>query len=152
NVVEMQAGGGLVEHVERPAGRPLRKFARQLDALRFAAGEGRARLPESEVVEPHLAQDLEARKHHGHVAEHVERLGYREIEHVGDAETLPLDLQGLAVVAPAAAYLAGDLHVGEEVHLDRDDAVTGARLAATALHVERETPRSEAPGARIRKL
>ena len=38
DVFEVQAGGGLVEDVERAAGLALAQFARQLDALRFAAG------------------------------------------------------------------------------------------------------------------
>src|SRR5439155_1264036 len=48
----------------------------------------------------------------------------------------------------AAANLAGDEHVGEEVHLDGDQAVTGTRLAAAALHVEGETagPVAARPG------
>jgi len=40
NIVEMEAGGGLVEDVERAAGLALGKFAGQLDALGFAAEVG----------------------------------------------------------------------------------------------------------------
>ncbi len=36
------------------------------------------------------------------------------------------------------AHVAGHVHVRQEVHFDADDAVAGARLAAPALHVERE--------------
>ena len=36
------------------------------------------------------------------------------------------------------AFLAGDVDVGEEVHLDLDQAVAGAGLAAAALDVEAE--------------
>src|SRR5262249_56893963 len=52
----------------------------------------------------------------------------------------------------AAARLAGDVHVGQDVHLDRDDAVAGARLAAAALHVEREASGAEATRPRVRQL
>ena len=38
NVKEMQAGGRLIENIERIAGVALGQFARQLDALRLAAG------------------------------------------------------------------------------------------------------------------
>ena len=37
NVGEMQAGGGLVQDVERASGIAFGQFERQLDALRFAA-------------------------------------------------------------------------------------------------------------------
>src|SRR6202035_1910846 len=49
-------------------------------------------------------------------------------------------LQRLAVVALALADIAGDVDVGQEVHLDLDDAVALAGLAAAALDVEREPP------------
>ncbi len=48
------------------------------------------------------------------------------------------DLQRLAVVALALADVAGDVDVGQEVHLDLDDAVALAGLAAPALDVEGE--------------
>ena len=50
-------------------------------------------------------------------------------------------LQGLAVVAPALAHVALDIDVGQEVHLDLDDAVALAGFAAPALDVEREAAR-----------
>src|SRR5882762_6904729 len=49
-----------------------------------------------------------------------------------------MDLERLAVVALPAADLTGDVHVGKELHLDLDDPVARARLAAPTLHVERK--------------
>src|SRR3546814_1424506 len=51
---------------------------------------------------------------------------------------IELDLERLAIVALALADIALDVDVGEEVHLDLDQAVAGARFAAAALDVERE--------------
>ena len=53
---------------------------------------------------------------------------------------LPLEqhVQRFAVVALALADVAGDVDVGQKVHLDLDDAVALAGLAAAALDVERE--------------
>ena len=62
DVVEVQAGGGLVEDVERLARALLDQLAGQLDALGLAAGEGRRRLAELEVVEPDVVQRLEHRR------------------------------------------------------------------------------------------
>jgi hypothetical protein len=66
------------------------------------------------------------------------RLLDRHVEHVGDRLALEQHLQRLAVVALALAHLAGDVDVGQEVHLDLDDAVALAGLAAAALDVEGE--------------
>src|SRR6185295_1047100 len=56
DVVEVQAGGGLVEDVERAAGVALGELERKLDALRFAAREGGCRLPEPHVAEADVDQ------------------------------------------------------------------------------------------------
>src|SRR5690606_5697872 len=56
----------------------------------------------------------------------------------GDGEALELHLERLAVVALAVAFLAGDVDIGQEVHLDLDQSVALARLAAAALDVEAE--------------
>ncbi len=62
----------------------------------------------------------------------------RHVEHLGDVLALVVHLEGFAVVAGAVAHLARHVHVGQEVHLDLEGAVAGARLAAAALDVERE--------------
>ncbi len=62
----------------------------------------------------------------------------RHVEHVGDRLALERDVERLAVVALALADVAGDVDVRQEVHLDLDDAVALAGLAAAALDVERE--------------
>ena len=74
----------------------------------------------------------------GWLAKNVERLLARQVEHVGDVLALERDVEGVAVVAGALAHLARHVHVGQEVHLDLDGAVAGARLAAAARHVEAE--------------
>ena len=76
--------------------------------------------------------------HARHRLEELQRLLDRHVEHVGDRLALEQDLQRLAVVALALADVAGDVDVGQEVHLDLDDAVALAGLAAAALDVERE--------------
>ncbi len=57
---------------------------------------------------------------------------------------LELHVERFAAVALAFADLAGDIDVGQEVHLDLDDAVALAGLAAAALDVEREAARTVA--------
>ena len=82
--------------------------------------------------------------------EEVERLGDGHLEDVGDRLALEVDLQRLAVVALAVADLARDVDVGQELHLDLEDAVALAVLAAAALDVEAEAARGVAPDARLR--
>ena len=140
-VVEVQAGGRLVEQVERPAGVGPRELGGQLHALRLAAGERRRRLAEREVVEPHVAERLQDAADLGDVLEQLDRLAARHVEHVGDRLAVVADGQRLGVVAPAAARVALDPDVGQEVHLDPQLPVAFALLAPPARHVEAEPPR-----------
>ena len=59
DVGEVQAGGRLVQQIERPAGALLDQFAGQLDPLGLAAGERGRGLAELHVVQPHVVQRLE---------------------------------------------------------------------------------------------
>src|SRR5260370_12728654 len=52
-----------------------------------------------------------------------------------------LDLRHRARVARAVTHLTWHVPVGEEVHVDLDDAVAFARLTSPTLHVEAEPPR-----------
>ena len=83
------------------------------------------------------------------VGEQLQRLGDRRRQHLGDVLALPRHAQRRVVEALALAHLAGDVHVGEEVHLDLAHAVALARLAAPAVHVEREARRRVAVGPRL---
>ena len=70
-----------------------------------------------------------------------------------DVLTLVLHLQHLGLVAGAVAVLAGQFHVGQELHLHRHRAIALAGVAASAGHVEREMPRRQREpfGLRLRR-
>ena len=63
------------------------------------------------------------------------------VEHVGDAFVAIFHLQRFAAITLAFADIAGDVNVGQKVHFNLDDAIALAGFAASALDVERETPR-----------
>src|SRR5439155_17148916 len=107
-------------------------------ALGFAAGDRRRRLTEPDVSEPDVAERLELATEARDALKELVRFVYGHIEHVRDTLALIRDVERLAAVALALADFAGDGHVREEVHLDLDVSVAGARLAAAALHIERE--------------
>jgi hypothetical protein len=56
---EVQAGGRLVQDVERAAGVALGEFERQLDALRLAARQRGGRLAQADVAQAHIQQGLQ---------------------------------------------------------------------------------------------
>ncbi len=153
DVVEVQAGGGLVEHEERALARELLarlagllrgldQVAGQLQALRLTAGQRRHRLTQLHIVQPHIGQRLQ-RAHHVHVLrEQTHRFGHGQLQHVGDAELLvePLDgdLTHLGAKARAIAVRATQVHVRQELHLDVLKPGAPAGGAAPRARVEAE--------------
>src|SRR3954471_4677861 len=102
-----------------------------------------------DVPEPHVVQRLELVPDVRDRLEELERLRDGHLEDLGDGAALVVDLERFAVVASALADLARDVDVRQELHLDLDDPVALAVLAAPALDVEREPTRRVAADARF---
>ena len=152
DVLEVQAGGRLVEDVEGAAGRALLQLGGELDPLRLAAGQRRRRLAEPDVAEADVDQRLQVPRDRRDGGEELDGLLDRHVEHLGDGLALVVHLERLPVVAGAVADLARHVDVGQEVHLDLDRAVAGAGLAAAALDVEGEPALLVAADLRLRGL
>ena len=150
HVIGVEAGGGLVQNIHRPPCGAAAQLRGQLDALGLAAGEGGAGLAQLHIAQPHIPQGGQLVTDSGHGGEELPRLVHGHIQHVGDVFALVADLQRLAVIALAAADLAGNVHIRQEVHLDLQHTVAAAGLAAAALGVEGEPARSVAPGLGVR--
>src|ERR1700677_1509153 len=88
------------------------------------------------VVEADIAQRFELLANRRHRTHELEGVEHRHVEDLGDALAFVLDFERVAIVALAAADFAGDVNVRQEVHLDADNAVALACLAAAALDVE----------------
>src|SRR6266436_5770580 len=136
NVVEVQAGGGLVENVERAAGLAFRKLTRELDALGFAAGKSGGGLAEGDVAESDFDECGELLLNLGDVFEELQRVGGGQVQNVADGVALVADGERLRVVAAAAADFAHHINVRKKIHFDAAEAVALAGFAAAAIHGE----------------
>ncbi len=149
DIVEMQAGGRFVE--QKQGAGPLivappgaGEVAGQLEALGFAAGEGRHRLTELEVIEPHRLQGSELAQHLGGVGEKDDRLGNGHLQHLGHRATRPaargvqLHFEDFRPVAAAVAVGAAQVDVAQKLHLHMFEAVAAAGRATAVAGVEAE--------------
>src|SRR5207245_1233686 len=98
HVVEVQAGGGLVEDVERAAGLALGELASQLDALGLAAGKGGGGLAEGDVTEADFDKRRKSLLNLRNVFEEVERVGARQIENIADGVAFIADGERFRIV------------------------------------------------------
>ncbi len=126
-----------------------RQFFRQLDALCLSPAQRRRGLTQLDVSEADALQRAQLVGDGRKVFEQRQCLIDRQLEHVRDRLAAILNVERLAVVAPALALLARDVHIGQKVHLDRNHAVALAAFAAPAFHVEREAARPEPAGLRL---
>ncbi len=149
HVVEVQAGGGLVEQIERAAGLALAELAGQLHALGFAAGKGSGALAKVDVAEADIDEGLELLADGGDIGEDGERVFNGEVEDVGDGVAVEFYRQGLLVIAAPVADFALYVDVGHEVHFDAALAIALAGFASSAGDVEAEAARLVAALARF---
>ena len=152
HIGEVQAGRRLVEQIQSLAGRALAEFASQLDPLRLAAGERRTRLPELEVIQPHIVQRLQHLMNLGVMLEQFDRLLHIHVEDIGDALLLVLHLQRFVVEPLPLADRATDPDVGQEVHFELGGPVSLARFAPPISDVEAEPPRRVSAQLGLREL
>ena len=113
DVVEVQAGGRFVEEEQgMRCGRvAVCQMARQLEALRLAAGKRRHRLAETQVLEADVGQRCEARPHLGVVGEELQRFADRQFQHIGDILAAQFDFQHFTAEAAAVAIGAAQVDV-----------------------------------------
>ena len=111
----------------------------QLHPLRLATGQGGCRLAQPDVAQAHVDQGLQMAGDGRYGAKNPSASSHESSS--TSAMVLPRKyLESVTVVPGPLAYLARHVDVGEEVHLDPDGPVARARLAPTALDVEREPP------------
>src|SRR5439155_11423603 len=144
-----ESRGGLVENVERATRGASRELGRELHPLGLAARDRRRRLAEPDVAEANVNKGLQLRADIRDVRKDVEGLLDGHLEHIRDRAALVVDLHCFPVVAPALADFARDVDVGEELHLDLENPLALAVLAAPAFHVEAEAARLVAAQARL---
>ncbi len=146
----MQPRRRLVEHIERVTTRAALELRRELDALRLAAREFGRWLPQAQVADPDLPERVERAPHRRIVGKELECLVDRHREHVRDRLAAVGDLERLFVVARALADRAWRVHARQKQHLDEDETLALAVVAAAVRDVEREPSRVVA--ARPREL
>src|SRR5208337_4918843 len=149
----VQTRGGLVEDEDRlrdvagsvERGGRATQEACQLEPLGLAAGERRRGLAQPKVVESYVQQRMDASLDLAAVAEENERLARREIEDFRDVSPPVGDLEDLRAIARTTALGAAHVHIGQKLHVDREEAVSLAGATPPALDVEAEKARAMVP-------
>ena len=152
DILEVKARRRLVEDVEGPPGLDLAELAAELDPLGLTSAHRRRRLADLHVAQADVQERLEDPPQLAVVGEELCAVADAEPEHLRDRVAAVAHRQGRRVVALALADVAGDVDVGEEVHLDLDDPVAATGLAASPLDVEGEAPGLPPAGLGLREL
>lgn len=152
HVVEVQAGGGLVEQEQAAllgnlgggdaAARRLGQVAGQLEPLRLAARQRGHGLAQPHVLQAHVGQRRQAGLHVAQSLEEFQRLADRHFQHLVDrgalAQVLDAHLQHFGAEPLAVAIGAAQVDVGQELHFDVLETGAAAGRAASVAAVEAE--------------
>ena len=106
----------------------------QFDALRLTAGKRRRRLAEPDVPQSDVPEHLQLRcdlPPRCFSAKELARLIDRHPEDIVDVLPAVPDIQDLFLIPLPLAYIAGQIEVGEELHLHLHDAIPLTRVASS---------------------
>jgi hypothetical protein len=123
----------------RSSPRTFRELGDQLDALRLAARQRRARLAQRQVPEADILQQAQGVMDGRMRSEELHRIVDIHLQQVAHRFATPQHRQRLGIEAPAATGITQHFHVGQKIHLDGLHALAFAGRAASLAGVEGKT-------------
>ena len=151
DIVKMQARSRFIQNIECAAGRALRQFLGQLDALRFATRKRGGLLPDLDISQTDALQSQHFITHHRHGLKKFGGFVDRHVQHIGNTFVFEAHFKRFAVIALAVATVTLDIDIRKKVHFDFNDPVALAGFAAPAFHVEGKPPRTVTARFRLRQ-
>ncbi len=111
-------------------------MGREFEALRFAAGKSCRGLSQTEIAEADFIENVQFAQDPGHANKELQCFADRQSQNLVDILVAKAHFEHAALEARAPAFLADQLDVRQELHLDGDRAVALASLAAASRDVE----------------
>src|SRR3974390_363585 len=144
NIVEMQAGGWLVQNVEDALVLRAREMRGQFQALGFASGERRGRLTKAKIAEANFIEHAQLGSNLGNVDKEGQGLANRHSEDIVNILAMVANLEDAALETLPSALFADQFDIGQELHFDGDGPIALTGFAAATRHVEGEMAGGEA--------
>ena len=141
----VQAHRRFIQNVQSTPGGAPRELSSQLDPLSLTPGKRRGRLAQANVAQPHVVQGLQLASDRRDILKEAQGLIDGHVKDIGDAGPLVANFEGLAIVALTVADFTRHIDIGQELHLDLNDARALTGFAASPLDVEREATGLVAP-------
>jgi hypothetical protein len=151
-IIEVKAGGRLVQNVDRSSRGSAVQLPGELDSLSLATRQGHGALSDLDIAQSNVEKGLKLVFQHGNPLEEGGGFLDRHRKDVGDTLAAVLDFESLPIVTLAPADLTLHEDVRKEVHADLDRPIPCAGFAASPFHVERETACGVTPDFRFRQL
>ena len=105
----------------------------------FATGQGGCRLTHAHVAEANFKQSFELSVDLRNCFEELDGFFDCHVKDIGNRLTFVLHFESFAVVPLALTQFARNVHVGQKVHFDFEDAVPSACLTASAFDIKAES-------------
>ena len=98
-------------------------------------------MSESDIAKSNSIKSFQRSMDFSMVFEKGNRFGNGHFQDIVDVSAPPFDLQAFACVSLSITHIAGNPHVGKEVHFQFDGTAAAASFAPSAFHVEAELAR-----------
>jgi hypothetical protein len=141
NIAERQSSGGLVKDVDGVFVWHSPQFACEFDTLRLTSRKGGGRLTQSDIAKTNGVKSFQCAVNFSVIFEEGDGFGHWHFQDIVDVSAAPFDLQAFACVSLSITHIAGNPHVGKEVHFQFDGTAAAASFAPSAFHVEAELAR-----------
>src|SRR4051812_2046485 len=116
-------------------------MVRQLHALRLTTRKCSRALPQPQITESHILEDLQLGQQPRYLMKEPDRFANRQLKHLVDIQHLVLHFKDAALITCALTLFADQLDVCQKLHLDGDCSVALTHLAPATGDVEREMSR-----------
>ena len=141
NILRMKSCGRLVKYIQSFSRSSSCKLGCKLDSLSLAAREGGRGLSDLDISKTDVVNGLQLILYPRNSVKEAKGFLYRHLKDICDILSLVFDLKRVAVISVSVADVTGNVNVGQEVHLYLLDAISLARLTATALDVKGKSSR-----------
>ena len=138
----MQPSCWFVENIERPASRSATQFSRKLNTLGFATAEGSCWLAQARYNQGQRQRVSAVCEQLLECFQRTQALASQVIsKDIADRLVLIMNFERFTVITLAMTNFTGHIHVGQEMHFDLNNTVTGTVLTASTFDVETKSAR-----------
>ena len=140
HIRKMKSCRRLIQNIHSFSCTPFTKFRCQLNALCFTSGQFCRRLSETDIRKTYIVQCLYLAPDTRNMSKKFQRLFHCHVENIINRFPFIFYFQSLSIISLSPANFTRNIYIRQKMHFDFKNAVSRARLAASAFHIKTKPP------------